>query len=50
MGTRTRNRLTAMQVKTAKDGWYNYGGNLHLRVGNDGRINLGIPRRCRWRQ
>lgn len=29
---RTRNRLTAMQVKTAPDGWHNDGGNLHLRV------------------
>jgi integrase len=31
---RTRNRLTAKQVENAKDGWYNDGGNLHLRVGN----------------
>ena len=29
---RTRNRLTAKQVENAKDGWYNDGGNLHLRV------------------
>jgi integrase len=32
---RMRNRLTAMQVKTAPDGWHNDGGNLHLRVGNN---------------
>jgi integrase len=29
---RMRNRLTALQVKTATDGWYNDGGNLHLRI------------------
>ena len=29
---RARNRLTAKQVENAKDGWYNNGGNLHLRV------------------
>jgi integrase len=34
---RTRNRLTAMQVKSAPDGWHNDGGNLHLRVNGDNK-------------
>ena len=34
---RTRNRLTAMQVKSALDGWHNDGGNLHLRVNGDSK-------------
>jgi integrase len=34
---RTRNRLTAMQVKSAPDGWHNDGGNLHLRVNGDSK-------------
>jgi integrase len=44
---RTRNRLTPMRVKTAKDGWYNDGGNLHLRVGNDGRSKKWVLRYAR---
>ena len=45
---RTRNRLTAMQVKTAPDGWLNDGGNLHLRVGGDGaEQKMGAPLRPR---
>jgi hypothetical protein len=34
---RTRNRLTAMQVKSAPDGSHNDGDNLHLRVNGDNK-------------
>jgi integrase len=44
---RQRNRLTAMQVKTATDGWYNDGGNLHLRVGNGGKSKKWVLRYAR---
>ena len=44
---RTRNRLTPMKVKAATDGWYNDGGNLHLRVGNDGRSKKWVLRYAR---
>ena len=35
--TRARDRLTAMQVKNAKDGWYNDGAGLHLRVNGNSK-------------
>ena len=44
---RTRNRLTPMKVKAATDGWYNDGGNLHLRVGGDGRSKKWVLRYAR---
>ena len=47
MGTRTRHRLTAKQVEAAQDGWYNDGGNLHLRVGNGGRNKKWVLRYAR---
>ena len=47
MGTRTKNRLTAKQVEAAQDGWYNDGGNLHLRVGGEGRSKKWVLRYAR---
>ena len=47
MGTRTRNRLTAKQVEAAQDGWYNDGGNLHLRVGGGGASKKWVLRYAR---
>ena len=44
---RMQNRLTAKQVEAAKDGWYNDGGNLHLRVGNGGRSKKWVLRYAR---
>ena len=44
---RTRNRLTPMKVKAATDGWYNDGGDLHLRVGGDGRSKKWVLRYAR---
>jgi integrase len=44
---RTRDRLTALQVKNAPDGWYNDGGNLHLRVGNEGKSKKWVLRYVR---
>jgi integrase len=41
---RGRDRLTAKQVKNAKDGWYNDGKNLHLRVGNGGKSKKWVLR------
>jgi integrase len=35
--TRARDRLTALQVKNAKDGWYNDGAGLHLRVNGNSK-------------
>jgi integrase len=44
---RAENRLTALQVKNAEDGWYNDGGNLHLRVGNGGQSKKWVLRYTR---
>jgi hypothetical protein len=44
---RMQNRLTAKQVEAAQDGWYNDGGNLHLRVGNGGQSKKWVLRYAR---
>jgi integrase len=44
---RQRDRLTALQVKNASDGWLNDGGNLHLRVGNGGASKKWVFRYVR---
>jgi integrase len=44
---RQHDRLTALQVKNAKDGWYNDGRNLHLRVGNNGASKKWVFRYVR---
>jgi integrase len=44
---RMQNRLTAKQVEAAQDGWYNDGGNLHLRVGNGGQNKKWVLRYAR---
>ncbi len=41
---RTRDRLTDRQVRTAKDGWHADGGNLYLRVADDGRRRSWVLR------
>jgi len=41
---RTRNRLTDRQVHAAKDGWHADGGNLYLRVADDGRRRSWVLR------
>jgi integrase len=47
MRTRTRNRLTTAQVKHATDGTYSDGGNLLLRVANDGASKKWVLRYAR---
>jgi integrase len=42
--TRTRNQLTDRQVQTAKDGWHADGGNLYLRVADEGRRRSWVLR------
>jgi hypothetical protein len=44
---RQHDRLTSMAVKHAKDGWYNDGRNLHLRVGADGASKKWVFRYVR---